>query len=98
MVQWTEKVSYTVACLQLKKLSDRILNELKVRIHGYPSCVRVGTGCILGHQIIWAGAVRTRKKFLFSKPPFQQAPWERFSTGWFLVCMPMTYAKMQETA
>ena len=27
------------------------------RIHGYPSCVRVGRGCFWGHPIIWAGAV-----------------------------------------
>ena len=30
------------------------------RIHGYPSRVRVGRGCIWGHSIIWAGAVRPK--------------------------------------
>ena len=30
------------------------------RIHGYPSCVRVGSGHIGGHLIIWAGAVRPK--------------------------------------
>ena len=31
-------------------------------IHGYPSRVRVGRGHIRGHQIIWAGAVRSKNK------------------------------------
>ena len=32
------------------------------RIHGYPSRVRVGKGHNLGHQIIWAGAVKPKTK------------------------------------
>ena len=31
-----------------------------VMIHGYPSRVQVGGGHILGHLIIWAGAVRQK--------------------------------------
>ena len=30
------------------------------QIHGYPSCMRVGRGCILGHLIIWAELVRPK--------------------------------------
>ena len=29
-------------------------------LHGYPSRVRVGRGCVWGHLIIWAGAVRPK--------------------------------------
>ena len=41
------------------------LSKLNIKeqgqIHGYRSCMRVGRGHIWGHQIIWAGAVRSKK-------------------------------------
>ena len=45
----TDKASYRIACLQLKKQG---------RIHGYLSRVRVGRGRIWGHFIIMGGALR----------------------------------------
>ena len=36
------------------------LKEKQGRIHGYPSRMWVGRGCIWGHLIIWAGAVRLK--------------------------------------
>ena len=53
-----------IICLQ----SEQNVHQ-QGRIHGYPSRLRVGRGCIWGHLIIWEGAVRpkTTKKNKKSK-------------------------------
>ena len=64
-VSWDgwNQLTNTVFTLKMQKLGKVVRLSLTVkqgRIHGYPSCVRVGRGCIWGHLITWAGAVRPK--------------------------------------
>ena len=48
----------SVARCDVKRLYNRTRDVREQgRIHGYPSRVRVGRGCIRGHSNIWAGVV-----------------------------------------
>ena len=45
----------------VKLLNNKVtMLQKQGRIHGYPSRVRVGRGCIWDHLIIWVGAVRPK--------------------------------------
>ena len=48
------------------------------RIHGYPSRVQVGRGRNLGHQIIWAGAVKPKT----AKTPKHVSVMDQWMDGW----------------
>ena len=44
----------------VRHFSVNLRERKQGQIHGYPSCVWVGRGCIWGHLITWAGAVRPK--------------------------------------
>ena len=62
-VQWSLMMRSVIQSMliffKLSRLEPKMTQE-QGRIHGYPSRVRVGRGCIWGHLITWAGAVRPK--------------------------------------
>ena len=86
-VSWDgwNQLTNTVFTLKMQKLGKVVRLSLTVkqgRIHGYPSCVRVGRGCIWGYLITWAGAVRPKTAKTQSKVWWTDGGTNRRTDGW----------------